>query len=147
MFIVFRVAGITGGGSALECFGCMASFTGNCDMLSGERKCRQAMVKFHILPPAIGAVAIGTSLAQLSVMQILRLVAADASHADLRANVVAMTIGTLGFGMGTQQREMSLLGVIKLCALPFINCVAILALRPKLGIVYILQCMAAVAGG
>jgi hypothetical protein len=51
-------------------------------MLASEWKFRQAMIKLHFLFPARIAVTILAGIAQLALMNILRLVTADAGHLE-----------------------------------------------------------------
>jgi hypothetical protein len=80
MGVVFGMACNAGDGCALESFTHVAGFTGHSHMLAGEREFRQAMIKLNILFPAGVAVTILASITQLALMNILRLVTADAGH-------------------------------------------------------------------
>jgi hypothetical protein len=80
MGVVLGMACDAGDRCALEGFADMAGFTGHGHMLAGEREFRQPVIKLNILFPAGVAVTILASITQLALMNILRLVTADAGH-------------------------------------------------------------------
>jgi hypothetical protein len=82
MCVVLCVTGYASDWRALERLANMACFAGYGHMLAGEWKFGQAMIKLYILFPAGVAVTILASITQLALMNILRLVTADAGHLE-----------------------------------------------------------------
>ena len=82
MRIILGMASDASGRGTLKCFGLMASFASHRNMLPHKRELRQAVIKFHVLPPAQRAMTILASVTKLRFVNVLRLVTADARHVE-----------------------------------------------------------------
>lgn len=101
MNVILGMTGRADSCSILEGGRLVARFAGHGDVQPKQWKVRNAMIKFHILTPGCDTMAIAALIAELTLVNILCLMAINTGHGDLVLRVGAMAIATLRLSMGT----------------------------------------------
>lgn len=118
----------------------MAGFTGLRSVRTDQRKTGAVMVEDNIAP-AGGRMAGSAFFSERSVMHIVFGVAGKTTRPNRRENTVHMALGTIRLGMLADQRKASA-GMVKVCHLPIIRGVTLIALFAKFTLVRVLIAMA-----
>lgn len=123
----------------------MTRFASGHGMKSRQWIVGESVVKPDISRPGRSAVAVATILAELAAMNVLRFVAINAGRGEVCLHVSAMAVRTLGLGMGSAQGKFRLLAMVKLCVLPRLLSVTVIAGCAELSRVHVLYGVTIVA--
>lgn len=132
---------------SLEGLAGVALLASNNDVQSSQRESAEAVIELHVLFPRGDPVAILAGGTKLTLVDILGAVTTDASGGQLCTHVSAVTVTALCGDVRTFQREFGLFVMIKLCFLPRLDAVAVLAIRSQALVMDVLNGMATHTGG
>ena len=137
--IVLVMAAITFELGILIRFGDMAILTRSEGMQAQERKAGYVMIKCQFFLPSALVMTDITLLAFLPLMDIIRLVAANAGRVEIGIDIRAMTCKAVRLGMTAKQLVVGILVVIEFYLIPLFFFMTIFAFFPKSAAVKIVR--------